>query len=146
MAPATKESNRQQRVQALNHLNAALEDFDGSRSQDAIHFDTVRLHIRAANIAYEKFVGWHNKFLGLRCEEAEMDAAQAESTAAFKKIKTAKAQFLALKGANSGLEPTVPLAEISAQKAAAHAAGVAPERDANDLYPGSASDQAGSRR
>ena len=71
-----------------------------------------------------------------------MDAAQAESTAAFKKIKTAKAQFLALKGANSGLEPTVPLAEISAQKAAAHAAGVDPERDANDPYPGSASDQA----
>ena len=138
------ESTRRQRVQALNHLNAALEDFDGSISRDAINLDTVRLHIRAANIAYGRFVGWHKKFLGLRCEEAELDAAQAESTTAFKKIKTAKAHFLVLKEANSGLEPTVPLAEISAQKAAAHAAGVDPERNASDPHPGSTSDQASS--
>ena len=66
MAPASKEGTRKQRVQALNHLNAALEDFDGLRSQDAIDLDTARIHVRAANIAYGRFVGWHNKFLDFR--------------------------------------------------------------------------------
>ena len=138
MAPATKESTRQQRVQALNHLNAALEDFDESRSQDAINLDTVRARIRAANIAYGRFVGWHNKFLDFHCEEVAMVEELEESTAAFKKINTAKAQFLALKRAHSGLEPSVPLAENAA-------AGVDPEEDPDDPNLGSAFGQAGHR-
>ena len=146
MAPASKESTRKQRVQALNHLNAALEDFDESRSQDAIDLDTVRARIRAANIAYGRFVGWHNKFLDSRCEEAAMDEDLAESTAAFKKINTAKAQFLVLKRANSGLEPSVPLAEISSQRAEIFATGVDPKKDADEPNLGSASGQAGRRQ
>ena len=115
MAPATKESTRLQRVQALSHLNAALEDFDGSRSQDATNLDTVQERIRATSVAYGQFVGWHNRFLDFRWEEAAVDVAQAESTAAFKKINTAKAQFLALKRANSGIEPSAPRAKIPSQ-------------------------------
>jgi len=91
MASTTEESTRQRRIQALNHMNAALEDFDEIRLQDPTDLDAARIHVRAAYIAYEEFVGWHIKFPGLRCEEAEMDTAQAESTAAFRKINAAKA-------------------------------------------------------
>ena len=142
MAPATKESTRKQRVQALNGLNAALEDFDGSRSQDAINLDTVQERIRATSVAYGQFVSWHNRFLDFPWEESAIDVAHDESTAAFKKINTAKAQFLALKRASSGIEPSAPRPKISSQMAAVHAAGVDPEGDAYDPNPGSASGQA----
>ena len=115
MAPASKEGTRKQRVQALNHLNAALEDFHNSRSRDVIDLDAVRLRMRAADVAFGRFVVLHNKFLDFPCEEAAIDTAQAEGTAAFKKVNTAKAQFLALKRAVSGLEPNDPLVESTRQ-------------------------------
>ena len=128
MAPATKESTRQQRLQALGHLNAALDEFETSSSQEAIDVDTVQTQIRAANDAYADFVSWHNKFLDFRHEEAAMDAAHAESTTAFKRINAAKAKFLALKRSNPGLEPIVPVSEVSEANgglsAAAAAAGI----------------------
>ena len=145
MASATEEGTRQRRLQALGHLNAALEDFDGSRSQDAINLDTVQEQIRATNVAYGQFVGWHNKFLDFRWEEAAMDAAHAESTAAFKKINTAKAQFLALKRANSGIEPSAPRAKIPSRMVEVHATAVDPDGDTDAPNPGSASGQADAR-
>ena len=146
MAPASKEATRKQRSIALSRLNTALEDFNKSRSRDAIDLDTVRAQIRIANIAYGRFMACHNKFLDSLCEEAAMDEDLVESTIAFKKINTAKAQFLALKRANSGLEPSVPLAEISSQRAEIFATGVDPEKDADDPNLGSASGQAGRRQ
>ena len=125
MAPATKESTRQQRLQALGHLNAALEEFEESRSQDAIDLNTVRARIQAANIAYGRFVSWHDKFLDFHFDKAPRVEELEESTAAFKEINTAKAQFLALKRAHSGLEPSVPLAENAA-------ADVNPEKNPDD--------------
>ena len=127
MAP-TKESIRQQRLQAYEHLNAALDEFESSSSQEAIDVDTVQTQIRAANDAYADFVSWHNKFLDFRHEESAMDAAHAESTTAFKRINAAKAKFLALKRTNPGLEPIVPVAEgpdgNGGLNAAAAAAGI----------------------
>ena len=130
MASATEEGTRQRRLQALGHLNAALEDFDESRSRDAIDLNTVRTRIRAANIAYGRFVNWNDKFLDSHFEGAAMVEELGETTAAFKKINTAKAQFLALKRAHSGLEPSVPLAGKAA-------AGINPEEDPDDPNPGS---------
>ena len=138
MAAATEENTRQRRLQALGHLNAALEEFEESRSQDAIDLNTVRARIQAANIAYGRFVSWHAKFLDFHCDKAAMVEELEESTAAFKKINTAKAQFLALKRAHSGLEPSVPLAENAA-------ADVDPEKNPDDPNLGSAFGQAGHR-
>ena len=127
MAP-TKETTRQQRRQALDHLNAALDEFDVSSSQEAIEVDTVQIQIRAANEAYADFVSWHNKFLDFRHEDAAMDVAHAESTAAFNRINAAKAKFLALKRSNPELEPIIPIAEAAETNgglsAAAAAAGI----------------------
>ena len=125
MAAATEENTRQRRLQALGHLNAALEEFEESRSQDAIDLNTVRARIQAANIAYGRFVSWHDKFLDFHFDRAAMVEELEESTAAFKEINTAKAQFLALKRAHSGLEPSVPLAENAA-------ADVNPEKNPDD--------------
>ena len=146
MAPASKEATRKQRSIALSRLNTALEDFNKSRSQDAINLDTVRARIRTANIAYGRFMACHNKFLDSLSEEAAMDKDLVDSTTAFNKINTAKAQFLALKRANSGPEPSVPLAEKSSQTAEIPATGVDPERDAGDPILGSASAHAGPRQ
>ena len=55
MAP-TKETTRQQRLQALEHLNAALDEFESSSLQEAIEVDNVQTQIRAANDAYAEFV------------------------------------------------------------------------------------------
>ena len=115
MTTATKESTREYRVQTLKGLNAALEDFNHSRSRDVIDFDAVRLRMQAADIAYGIFVDWQDKFLDFPCEEEAIDAALAEGTIAFDKINTAKAQFLALKRAISGLEPSDPLVESTRQ-------------------------------
>ena len=52
MAPATKENTREHRVRALNGLNAALQDFDDSRSRDAFDLDSVQERIRATTAAY----------------------------------------------------------------------------------------------
>ena len=145
MAPATKESTREHWVRALNGLNAALEDFDDSRSQDAFNLDSVQERIRATTAAYGQYVSWHNRFLDFSWEEAATDVAHEESMAALKKINDAKAQFLALKRASSGVEPSAPRPKISSQMAAVHAAGVDPEGDAYDPNPGSASGQADSR-
>ena len=125
MASATEEGTRQRRLQALGHLNAALEEFEESRSQDAIDLNTVRARIQAANIAYGRFVSWHDKFLDFHFDKAPRVEELEESTAAFKEINTAKAQFLALKRAHSGLEPSVPLAENAA-------ADVNPEKNPDD--------------
>ena len=146
MAPASKEATRKQRSIALSRLNTALEDFNKSRSQDAINLDTVRARIRTANIAYGRFMACHNKFLDSLSEEAAMDKDLVDSTTAFNKINTAKAQFLAFKRANSGPEPSVPLAEKSSQMAGIPATGVDPERDAGDPILGSASAHAGPRQ
>ena len=145
MAPATKESTRQQRVQALSHLNAALEDLDKLKSQDAIDLNTVQARTRAVNVAHGRFVGWHNKFLGFPCEEAAMNAALAESMVAFEKFNSAKEQFLALKTAISGRDPSAPPAEIPSQRAPTHPVGVDPKGDADEPNPGSASSQPVSR-
>ena len=74
-----------------------------------------------------------------------MDVAHEESTAALKKINAAKAQFLALKRANSGLEPSAPRAKISSRMVEVHATAVDPEGDADAPNPGSASGQADAR-
>ena len=124
MAPATKEHTRKQRALALDGLNAALEEFDGSRSQDALNLDFVQERIRTTSAAYRQFVSWHNRFLDFSWEEAAMDVAHEQSTAAIKKVDAAKAQFLALKRASSGVEPSAPRPKISYQTAAVHAAGV----------------------
>ena len=144
MAPATKESTREHRVRALNGLNAALQDFDNSRSRDAFNVDFVQERIRAATAAYGHYVSWHNRFLEFPWEKAAMDVAHEESTAALKKINDAKAKFLALKRASSGVEPSAPRPKISYQMAAVHAAGVDQEGNAYDPSPGLALGQADS--
>ena len=141
MAPAAKESTREHRVRALNGLNAALEDFDDSRSRDAFNLDSVQERIRATTAAYGQYVSWHNRFLDFPWEEAAMDVAHEESTAALKKINDAKAQFLALKRASSGVEPSAPRPKIPSQMEAVQVAGGDPDGDAYDPNPESASGQ-----
>ena len=135
MAPATKENTRKQRVLALDGLNAALENFDGSRSQDTLDLDFVQERIRTTSAAYRQFVSWHNRFLDFPWEEAAMDVAQEQSMAALKRVDAAKAQFLALKRASSSVEPSAPRPKIPHQIAEVHAAGVDREGDVYDPSP-----------
>ena len=144
MAPATKEHTRKQRVLALDGLNAALEEFDGSRSQDTLNLDFVQERIQTTSAAFERFVSWHNRFLDFSWEGAARDVAHEQSTAALKKVDAAKTHFLALKRASSGVEPSAPSPKISYKTAAVHAAGVDQEGNAYDPSPGLALGQADS--
>ena len=74
-----------------------------------------------------------------------MSAALAESMVAFEKFNSAKEQFLALKTAISGRDPSAPPAEIPSQRAPTHPVGVDPKGDADEPNPGSASSQPVSR-
>ena len=141
MASATKEKTRECRVRALDGLNAALQDFDNSRSRDAFNVDFVQERIRAATAAYGHYVSWHNRFLEFPWEKPAMDVAHEESMAALEKITDAKAQFLALKRASSGVEPSAPRPGIPSQMEAVQVAGGDPDGDAYDPNPESTSGQ-----